>query len=267
MAQQPQISIPLDLPDVSVRATTVNQECALIIDVESTLTSTTCRCCGQTISVFYGYDRALLLRHLPILGTIVFWLSILSTHPPQALSLPVLRRSLFYDNHPTTTQRLSWYEANATCTNAFVRHLLLQLVQSTIADVVQKEAVTEDVVRGVVARWMETEVDWTTLPVFQVLGIDEIALKKGHRDFVAILTGRTATGETMVVAVLPDRLKETVVAWLRTIPPQRRAQITSVCTDIWEGYITALEEVLPHAKIVLDRFHVAKHYHDAADTC
>jgi len=68
-----------------------------------------------------------------------------------------------------------------------------------------------------------------------------------------------------VLAVLPDRLTATVVAWLTTIPGAIRTSITTVCTDIWDGYITAVEQVLPDAKIVIDRFHVARHYRDAVD--
>jgi transposase len=68
------------------------------------------------------------------------------------------------------------------------------------------------------------------------------------------------------LAVLPDRLKNTVVAWFTTIPAAIRAQITTVCTGIWDGYLTAVEEILPHTRIVIDRFHVARHYRDAVDT-
>jgi transposase len=97
------------------------------------------------------------------------------------------------------------------------------------------------------------------------MGIDEIALLKGHRDFVAVISARTERGDLHVLAVLPDRLKATVVAWLLSIPAAIRSRITTVCTDIWEGYITAVQEVLPDATIVIDRFHVARHYRDAVD--
>src|SRR5687768_12807722 len=127
MAKQPMISLPLDLPDVEVRSTTVTKERTLLIEVESTLTTTTCRRCGQEISQFHGYDRPLTLRHLPSLGMPVF----IRLRPKRF-------RCPFCDDHPTTTQRLSWYEPNATATTAFVKHLLIQLVQSTIADVAMK---------------------------------------------------------------------------------------------------------------------------------
>jgi hypothetical protein len=36
-------------------------------------------------------------------------------------------------------------------------------------------------------------VDWSANTRLEVLGSDEIALKKGHRDFVAIVTARLHT--------------------------------------------------------------------------
>jgi transposase len=38
-----------------------------------------------------------------------------------------------------------------------------------------------------------------------------------------------------------------------------------VCTDLYEGFINAVEEVLPQAQIVADRFHMAKLYRAAVD--
>jgi transposase len=35
---------------------------------------------------------------------------------------------------------------------------------------------------------------------------------------------------------------------------------------MWEGYVTAVREVLPRAALLIDRFQVARHYRDCADT-
>jgi transposase len=91
------------------------------------------------------------------------------------------------------------------------------------------------------------------------------ALLKGHRDFVAVISALSEGGDLHLLAVLPDRLKATVITWLQTMPAVLRKRITTVCCDIWEGYITAVQEVLPNATIVIDRFHVARHYRDAVD--
>lgn len=254
MPQHPFISIPLDIPDVRVLQTEITKAGELILSVESTQTSTICRCCGRTISTPHGVDAPRLLRHLPILGRVVY----LRIRPKRF-------RCPWCDDHPTTTQHLAWYDPHALHTKAYERHLIVLLVNSTLADVAAKEDITPDALLGILDRWIAQQVDWHALPPFATIGMDEIALLKGHRDFVAIISARTDDGDLYLLAVLPDRLKATLVTWLLTIPPAIRAGITTVCTDMWEGYATAVTEVLPTATIVIDRFHVARHYRDAVD--
>lgn len=254
MPKQPFISIPLDIPDVRVLQTDLTQADEFILTVESTRTSTSCRRCGRIITEQHGEDRPRLLRHLPILGRVVY----LRIRPKRF-------RCSFCDDHPTTTQELDWYDPNALHTKAYERHLIVQLVNSTVTDVVAKEDVSYDALLGILDRWIATTIDWSALEPFTVLGIDEIALKKGHRAFVAVLTAKSASGRLHVLAILPDRLKTTVMEWLKAIPQSHRERIQTVCTDMWEGYISAVQEALPTASVVIDRFHVARHYRDAVE--
>ncbi len=254
MTKHPLISIPLDIPDVRVLQTELTKESELIITVESTLVSTTCRRCGRTIREPHGVDEPRLLRHLPSFGRTVY-LRI----RPKRLRCP------WCEDHPTTTQRLDWYDPKALHTKAYERHLILQLIGSTLTDVEAKEDVTYDALLGILDRWIASSVDWDSLEPFVTLGIDEIALLKGRGDFVAVISALSEGGNLHVLAVLPDRLKATVLTWLQSIPAALRSCITTVCTDIWEGYITAVREALPDATIVLDRFHVARQYRNAVD--
>lgn len=255
MPQQPFISIPLDIADVRVLQTDLTAAGEFILTVESTLTSTTCHRCGRVSSEPHGLDQPRLLRHLPILGR------------PLYLRLrPKRFRCPLCDDHPTTTQQLDWYEPKAVHTKAYERHLIVQLIGSTLTDVSEKEDVSYAALLGVLDRWIAKTVDWDALPPCPTLGIDEIALLKGHRDYIAVISARDDAGELHVVALLPDRLKVTIVAWLSALPDAVRERITTVCTDMWEGYVTAVEETLPKARLVIDRFHVARHYRDAIET-
>jgi transposase len=254
MPKQPFISIPLDIPNVRVLQTDLTQANEFILTIESTLDTTSCRRCGRTITEPHGTDQPRLLRHLPILGRPVY----LRIRPKRF-------RCPFCDDHPTTTQTLDWYDPNALHTLAYERHLIVQLINTTLTDVTEKEDVSYDALLGILDRWIATTVDWDALPPLATVGIDEIALLKGHRDFVAVISALTEAGDLHLLAVLPDRLKASVVTWLESIPERVRAHITTVCTDIWEGYITAVQEVLPAATIVLDRFHVARHYRNSVD--
>jgi transposase len=139
------------------------------------------------------------------------------------------------------------------------------LINSTIEDVSRKEQVGYEAVVGVVDRYIRQEVDWDEYESLPTLGLDEVALKKGHRDCVVIVTVRRSDGRVSVLRVLPDRCKETVKQFLRGIPDRLQKTIQTVCTDLYDGFIHAVKEEVPAATVVADRFHVAKKYRDGAD--
>lgn len=64
---------------------------------------------------------------------------------------------------------------------------------------------------------------------------------------------------------MAGREKGTVIDFFRTIPPRLLQTIQAVCCDLWEGYTEAAREEIAHARLVADRFHIAKHYYAAAD--
>lgn len=244
----------MDIPDVRVLAIEINDRGDCTITVESTLEGTKCRKCGREIREFHGLDDAITLRHLPILGRRVYL-----RLRPQRYRCPDC------EGGPTTTQELSWYTANSPHTKAYERYLLLQLVHATMEDVSIKEEIGYKALEGVVDRWINREVDWAEVHGVKILGLDEIALKKGHRDFVVIVTARSAEGEVRVLAVLPNRKKQTVRKFLEALPKRVKRTIRTVCTDMYEGFITAVKEVLGKAQVVVDRYHVAKLYRQGAD--
>jgi transposase len=143
---------------------------------------------------------------------------------------------------------------------------LLSLVNSTVQDASIKEDIGYEAIMGIIDRSIERDIKWEDVPRLEVIGLDEISLKKGHRDFVAIITGRMET-ETVILGVLPDRKKATVKTFLRSIPQRVRQTIHSVCTDMYEGFVHAAKEVFgKRVKIVIDRFHVAKLYRSGLDS-
>lgn len=249
------VSIPLDIADVRVLNVKTNEAGDYVIIVESTLRHAYCRQCGRKISKFHGHDDWITLRHLPILGRRVY-----IRLRPKRYQCP------YCSDKPTSSQQLSWREANSPNTKAYEEHILLQLVNATIQDVSRKERLGYDAVVGIVDRHIAHQVDWDQFRRLEVLGLDEIALKKGHRDYVTIVSARLTGGRVTVLAVLPDREKATVKQFLRSIPEHLRQTIHTVCTDLYRGYINAVKEALSFADVVADRYHVAKAYRDGADT-
>lgn len=248
------ISVPLDLDNVEVLKVEVDGE-TIHIQVESTLKAARCARCGREITVFHGYGEWVKIQHLPSFGRKVF-----IHYRPKRYECP------YCDSHPTTRQQVSWHEPNSPHTKAYDEYLLRCLVNSTVQDVSLKEKLGYDAVEGVLARCVAGQVDWTRYKRLGVLGLDEITRLKGHGDFITIISARMPEGGLSILGVLADRKKETVKAFLESIPPKLRATIRNVCSDLYEGYLQAVHEVLPKARPVIDRFHVAKLYREAADT-
>ena len=148
---------------------------------------------------------------------------------------------------------------------AYDDHILLQLVNATVEDVSIKERLGYDSVLGVLERRISAEVDWSQYTELGTLGLDEIALKKGHRNFVVIVTARLARERVVILGVLPDRQKDTVVDFLRSIPERLKQTIHTACCDMYEGYTEAVREELGYVRIVIDRFHVTRAYQDGLD--
>ena len=246
--------IPLDIPHVEILSLTNGAKGELIFKVESTLHSTTCRRCHREINAFHGYDDPIRLRHLPILERIVY----IELRPKRY-------RCRHCDNHPTTTQKLDWYTSNSPHTKALDQWLLRMLINSTVSDVSQRCQVTYDSVEGAIQRQVSTTIDWERVKPFLTLGLDEIALRKGHKHFVCVVTALNERDETIVLGILPDRQKQTIIDFLHSMPEALRQGIRRVCSDMYEGFINAASETLPSAAVVIDRFHVVQHYQKAVD--
>jgi transposase len=249
-----QITIPLDIPDVRVLQTSVNERGEIIITIESTKVGTACRKCGEWITKLHGRDEWVTIRHLPAFG-----------RPSYLRYRPQRYQCQDCEGHPTTTQSLGWQDANSPHSFAYDNHVLLQLVHSTVEDVSVKEGLAYESVAGALERRIEARVDWTEMAEIELLGLDEIALRKGQGHYVTLVTGRFREGEIMILGVLPGHEKAVVVEFLRSIPQRILQHVQAVCCDLWEAYTEAVREEIPSARIVADRFHVARHYREAAD--
>jgi transposase len=251
---KPQVTIPLDLPEIKVLKSEMTRSGDLIITVESTKDTAVCQRCGRATRKFHGHDDWVQIRYLPVFG-----------HPTYLRYRPKRYRCEHCEGRPTTTQQLAWHDRNSPNTFDYEQYILLQLVNSTMEDVRVKEQISYASIVGILNRQISSKVDWSHHTYLGQLGLDEIALKKGHADFVVIVTSRGKDGRIRLLAVLADREKATVVDFLRSIPQRLKKTIECGCSDMYEGYTEAIREELSDVRLVIDRFHVTEAYRNGLE--
>lgn len=87
------------------------------------------------------------------------------------------------------------------------------------------------------------------------LALDEIAMRKGHQDFVTVV-GDIEQGN--LLDVIDSHRSEEIIEVLQQQPLEVRAQVQEVSIDMWGGFPKVIAQVFPNAVLVYDRFHVMK---------
>ncbi len=172
------INIPLEvlgLSDIEIESVKLAPNREIIIGVVSTRKEINCRQCNRPTQA-HGRGGELKLRHLPVFGK-------------QTYIIITPRRGIchYCDGNPTTTERLDWYEINSKYTKPYEQHVLFELINSTVSDVSEKEDLDYHSVEALIDKYIEQEINFDTIKSLSVIGLDEISLKKGHRDFVTLI--------------------------------------------------------------------------------
>ena len=94
------------------------------------------------------------------------------------------------------------------------------------------------------------------------LGIDEITHLKGGKNYAAVLID---LDKRKPIALLEKRNKEVIAECLQEWGWDILKQIEEVSIDLWKPYKTVVEELIPNAQIVADRFHVMKQINEELD--
>jgi len=94
------------------------------------------------------------------------------------------------------------------------------------------------------------------------IGIDEFSYRRRHRYLTVVVDH----DRRRVVWAAPGRSTETLRSFFDELGPERCQAIEAATIDMAAGYIKAIVEEIPHARVVFDRFHVQRLASDAVDT-
>ena len=87
------------------------------------------------------------------------------------------------------------------------------------------------------------------------MSIDEISMRKGKGSLVTVVSD--IEGGNLIEMIDSHRQQDIIEVLIRQ-PVEVREQVEEVSVDMWGGFPKVIEQVFPHAQVVIDRFHVMK---------
>jgi transposase len=160
------------------------------------------------------------------------------------------------------TESLSSIAFNQRHTRRFEEMVYQECLGQTFQDVARKLGMNWHTVERMFYQKAYERFQVTDKQFPQILGVDEISNKKGHKEYLLVISDLQ---RNCVIEVLPNRLKETLIAWFYKLTVWERESIKVVSMDLWMPYRQAVSEALPQAEIVADRYHVTKNLNEVLD--
>jgi transposase len=155
----------------------------------------------------------------------------------------------------TFAEELPFADSHRRQSTAFEMHVYQACLGSTRKAVAVNEGLSQSTVKEIFNFWASMKHISIASHSTRVLGIDELSIKKRHKQFVLVLSD---IDRKCILAVLSNRDKKTLENWIDALNSQERKSIRFVSIDMWSPYYQAARSKLPHAKVVVDRFHVMK---------
>ena len=152
-------------------------------------------------------------------------------------------------------------------TYRFEQHVLRLLIGSTETEVAGRLGISAETVALVVRNQLTDAKAQEVAPgrVITDVGTDELSLKKRHKLYVTILTDLTNPDRPEVLAVAEGRDEAAARKCLEKLPKEQRQQVQAYRADMGQPFHNACRDLLPNAKPVVDRFHVAKLFNRGVD--
>jgi transposase len=160
------------------------------------------------------------------------------------------------------TENLEWIDPKRRQTRAYETHIYQRVQKTPRKHVALQEGLSESTVLDIFKKWAKQATRQPRRRGVRVLGVDEISLRKGHKQYALVLSDLERRA---VIDVLPNRRKDTLEKWLDDLTEEERRAIKVVSMDMWKPYRQAVRKKLPHAEIVADRFHVMKQLNHQID--
>lgn len=238
----------LNIEGIKVISKRQHEGIGIILQVEPINQESICPHCG-TLSHRLHQNHRYLIKDLPLSG--------------QAAYLEINRRQLKCDLcRKPFSEELGFVKKKRSYTSRLASSVVLQVLENDIKSVAERTHVTtEEIERMLKDRYQECLKSKPS--ALKRLGIDEIAWVKGQGNYCAVLID---LDRSKLIGILPERTQEKIKEVLTQWGAEVLEQIEEVSIDLWKPYKSLVEELMPSAQVVADRFHVMAQVNKELDT-
>jgi len=159
-------------------------------------------------------------------------------------------------------ERLAFLADNPLYTKRFAYFVGRRCRQATIKDVAKELALDWQTVKVLEQQYMEAQLKRAGTPAPQVIGVDELAIRKGHSYRIVVsdlVRGRPIWfgGE--------DRSEASMSQFYDWLGQRKSSRIRLAVMDMWKPFRLATNAYAPQVAILFDKFHVMRHLGEALD--
>jgi len=159
-------------------------------------------------------------------------------------------------------ERLAFLADNPLYTKRFAYFVGRRCRQATIKDVAKELALAWQTVKVLEQQYMAAQLKRAGTPAPQVIGVDELAIRKGHSYRIVVsdlVRGRPIWfgGE--------DRSEASMSQFYDWLGQRNSSRIRLAVMDMWKPFRLATNAYAPQAAILFDKFHVMRHLGEALD--
>jgi transposase len=159
-------------------------------------------------------------------------------------------------------ERLEFLADNSRFTRRFAFYVGRRCQQAAIRDVARDLKLDWETVKTLEMQYMRAQLARAGMPAPAVIGIDEIAVRKGHnyRIVVSDLVRKRPIwfGGT-------DRSQASMTMFYAALGAKNSGKIRLAVMDMWKPFRTVTATLAPQAAILFDKFHVMRHLGEALD--
>ena len=161
-------------------------------------------------------------------------------------------------------EKLDWLADNPFYSKRFAFFVGRRCRVSTIKDVAQETHLDWKTVKELEKHYMSEQLRRAGTPAPQVIGIDEISIRKGH-------TYRIVVSDLLRRRPIwfggKDRSEESMDEFFQWLGPKKGTRIRLAVMDMWKAFRNSTLKAghAPQAGILFDKFHVMRHLGEALD--